>query len=393
MIMKKSMILAAVAALALAACTKVETYQNTTDENVISFGVYTGRSADTKATYGEITSVSDLQSSADGFGVFAYYTKENNWASTDKPDFMYNQQVVYNASADAAKYPSKWQYSPLKYWPNGQNSTEYTAAATSADKLSFFAYAPYSAVSGTPTEGITALSANNAAGAPTVTFTVPAAHNQQIDLLYATPIKDQTKQALSGRVAFAFHHALMQINFKVQAVVDAAAPTTSALGSETKIILTDLKIESTLATTGKLNLNDGTWSNTSGTSTIDYNASDFTTTTVTVGSTDYVGFNVTETATAVGGNSNMVIPGTVAAGDYKVVATYYVITTDSKLENGASVVQNVISKVSTASTTFDAGKKYTILVKLGLNSVDFNVTSVDTWTAADGTPIDLPLNS
>ena len=243
-------------------------------------------------------------------------------------------------------------------------------------------------------QGITDMSANNATGVPTVTFTVPTAHDQQIDLMYATPIKDQTKQSLSGRVAFAFHHALTQVNFQVQAVVDATSPTTSALSSDTKIILTNLQISSSLATNGTMSLEDGSWTGTSGSSTIAYTASDFTTTaTVTVSGTKYAGFNVTETATALGGNSNMAIPGTVASGAYTVTATYYVITTDSKLSSGYSVVQNVIKSVSTSEFTFAAGKKYTILVKLGLNSMDFDVTSVENWTTESGTAVDLPANN
>ena len=88
--MKKFMTLAAIAALALTACAKFETEKVVEDEPV-AFGVYAGNAA-TKATYGDITTDS-LKTSADGFGVFGYYTLNNAWTASDKPNFMYNQQV------------------------------------------------------------------------------------------------------------------------------------------------------------------------------------------------------------------------------------------------------------------------------------------------------------
>ena len=134
------MIIAATAAVVLSACAKIETpVQNTLDDEAISFGVYAGRTAATKATYGDITTA-NLKTSTDGFSVFSYYTKNVDWATTDKPNFMYNQQVKYNDSANTTLYPSKWVYTPLKYWPNGQNSTA-VETGTIVDKLSFFAYA------------------------------------------------------------------------------------------------------------------------------------------------------------------------------------------------------------------------------------------------------------
>jgi hypothetical protein len=57
---------------------------------------------------------------------------------------MYNQYIEWNSS------PARWEYSPVKYWPNGidaanaANSPSNTAVQeTGEQKLSFFAYAPY----------------------------------------------------------------------------------------------------------------------------------------------------------------------------------------------------------------------------------------------------------
>ena len=399
--MKKYLVIAAAAAVVLGACAKVETVQNTRDENVVTFGVYAGNTAVTRATYGDITTA-NLQTSTDGFGVFAYYTQANDWASTDTPNFMYNQQVKYNSSANTTLYPAKWEYTPLKYWPNGQNSTT-VETGTFADKLSFYAYAPHIATVNTVPaagQGITAMSANNAGGAPTVTFTVPSKAEEQIDLLWATPVLNQTHKALNGKVAFTFSHALTKLNFQAQAVVDAVNPTTANLGAETTIILESLEIKADGTKTGTLTLDSATpatpnWSAPSGETVVTYNEDSFASKS-TVGPTgnQKTGFVVTETATDLNATiSPMIIPATIASGKFVITANYWVLTADAALAGGYSVVQQVIKKTSDAAVTFAAGKKYTIVVRLGLNSVDFDVTEVTAWTAETGTPVDLPINT
>ena len=63
----------------------------------------------------------------DGFGVFAYYTGVNGYGDYDWFDggsitkiaanFMFNQQVKWNNSL-GNDYITKWEYAPIKYWPN-----------------------------------------------------------------------------------------------------------------------------------------------------------------------------------------------------------------------------------------------------------------------------------
>lgn len=391
--MKKIMTLAAVAALVFSACAKFEPTSVVAEDEPVAFGVYAGNAA-TKATYGDITT-DNLKTSADGFGVFAYYTLHNVWSASATPNFMYNQQVKYNASANTTLYPQKWEYTPLKYWPNGQNET-VVEAGTVNDKVSFFAYAPHIATANVNTvpaagQGITAMSANTATGAPTITFTVPAKPEEQIDLLWATPIKDQTKQSITGTVAFTFHHALAKLNVKVQAVVDALAPTTSNLDSNTKIILESLELKADGTKTGTLSLNDGTWSSKSGETDVTYNSSSFSSTTTVNGKT---GFNVTESATALNTVTPMIIPGDIASGKFVIIANYWVITEDSALNGGFSTVQNKIKKTSTAAIEFKGGKAYDVLAKLGLTNTSFTVTEVETWGNGDpDQEVDLPVNT
>ena len=117
-----------------------------------------GRTATTRAgAVGAMTNES-LKNATAGFGVFGYYSGTetmatwSSWdgtnatpaASTKAPNFMYNQEVTWSTSSPA----EKWNYSPVKYWPNGidlANSTTPSNTATEANPqyLSFFAYAPY----------------------------------------------------------------------------------------------------------------------------------------------------------------------------------------------------------------------------------------------------------
>lgn len=146
--MKKSIILAAVAALVLAGCSKNETFVKVTDQEAVSFGAYSGRTV-TKAGPAVDMNLDSLKQH--GFGVFATYTgtdafedAANDAGATN--DFMNNQQVTFDGAA--------WTYAPVKYWPNPTNGQD-------ADKqhISFFAYAPYAEPTGAADEiGITGFS-------------------------------------------------------------------------------------------------------------------------------------------------------------------------------------------------------------------------------------------
>ena len=387
--MKKLLFIAATAAAVLVSCTKTELVRPVNEGDPISFGVYAGRTADTRATYGDITTA-NLKTSTDGFGVFSYYTQNDDWAATATPNFMYNQQVKYNDGANMTLYPAKWVYTPLKYWPNGQNSTA-VEAGTYVDKLSFFAYAPHYATFGT--EGVTDISSNATAGVPQISFTVPAKAEEQVDLLWANPVLNLTKKSLTGTVNFNFKHALAKLNVKVQAVVDAVNPTTANLDAETKIILESLEIKANGTKSGKLSIGSGNavpnWSDLSGETVVTYTKDSFTATTVNTKE----GFDVTEAATWLNeACSPMIIPATIAAGDFVITANYWVTTNDTALADGYSMVQQVIKKTSTSAVTFEAGKKYTVLVCLGLTNISFDVTEVAAWEDAVGPAVDLPVN-
>lgn len=294
--MKKFKLFAAsLGLMTLAACSNTddvfngaeELAQAQLDENAIKFGTYLGQSTQTRAGYeGSInTDVLKDAGKANGFGVFAYYTNANTYAqyqkagaslymdestrtfTTNSANFMYNQQVTWNST--------EWKYEPIKYWPNEFNNsdvddqdndgnsnpawggTQYNGTLGNGGNVSFFAYAPYVAVTantgiptGATTDGITAMTANDATGDPKITYKM-AADGDVVDLLWGTldgtntnvnnagnlgvtgtstssaPVNagqyvnellapyttnaDLTKQRTDGKVGFAFKHALAKI--------------------------------------------------------------------------------------------------------------------------------------------------------------------------------------
>jgi len=167
---------AAIAALTLTACADQDEFnqndvQTAAVENApgaIQFGTYLGENGTTRAwdatstntLYGKSYSggiITTLGSATPQtrslydaeFGVFAYQTGAANWEN-DKyaAKFMYNQYIQSIMDGSTFK---RWDYSPAKYWPNGidkanaDNDPSNTAVESGIQKLSFFAYAPYTA--------------------------------------------------------------------------------------------------------------------------------------------------------------------------------------------------------------------------------------------------------
>jgi len=184
--------------LLLGACIGEEGANELPQENIpISFlgDVLVTRSVKEYATTGDLQNI----------GVFAYFSHGNFNEGTATPNFMYNQLV--------AKQPDgTWSYNPVKFWPD--NST--------ADKISFFAYAPY-----TDATGNSYLSFQNketASGFPVLSYTVPEAENDQIDFLAATPILNQN----NGNVSFKLRHTLTKINVYVKSNDDTAGKSVTS---------------------------------------------------------------------------------------------------------------------------------------------------------------------
>ena len=277
--MKKSYLILAAAAI-FAACSsddganapeKQEAY--TTGEVPVAFDAYVNRGTTRAGDAGELitknASAPQIDLETKGFGVFAYYTDNQPYSETSTPNFMYNTKV----STDS------WTYSPVKYWPN-----EFGTGAISdgEDRLTFFAYAPYVAVTpetGLVTEagttGIMALTRNTATGDPYVkyyadfnpaksvdlcwgvaadifssTVTGPTANNIAKGKTFVDVIKPKTE----SKIKFDFKHALAALNVTIDADVDVVSHADGELNNQTKIWVRSVSFTG-FTDKGMLNLN------------------------------------------------------------------------------------------------------------------------------------------
>lgn len=414
-------LLAASALLVLMAC-------SSTDESVkddlknaepqpVNFGTYVNQGVTRAGATGDISTPA-LLGTANGFGVFAYYTNDLEYSGTTIPNFMYNQQVT---SIDG----TTWTYTPIKYWPNEYGST---AESNDIDKVSFFAYAPYVAVNtstgqvtGDNTFGITALTRNNATGDPMVKYIAnTTSTGGSVDLLWGVntagkPFTDKVRTATDDdKITFNFKHALAKLT--------ATVKTDVSIDAKSKVYVRSITITG-FASKGMLNLNNITadqplW--------LGYDGTDLSFEGLTFndgrkdgreGTADGTQANeknqclnpviiqnssatngVTATAVNLFANTPYIIPsGGSEAVDITIV--YDVETQDgnlsTKLSDGTtagSSIENRITKTAVfgATTGFEAGKEYTLNLILGMKKVEFSAT-VGGWTAVlPGTDSNLP---
>lgn len=336
--------LAALAALTFASCSSesVEDFlgggNQASQQVAIGFDGYLGRSAvDTRGTVSDLPAI---QTKDVGFGVFGNYTASGSDVSYGSGLFK-NQHVTYKTSNNI----SKWEYTPVKYWPT-------------AGHIDFLAYAPYDeqkTLSGTKFD-----------------FTVSNNVADQIDLLWANAA-NQTKANNSGKnkVEFTFKHALAKIGYSV---------TSTNNDTQTTITVKSIKLvgsadgqTNAFYTKGTIDLskdnNDANdlWTNTDDTKqNFDWLSKDKTLSTDKYESPDYL----------------FVIPqdfsGTTTDQLYVVVE--YTVTTD-----GSAITNTVSKKIS---RKFLQGKAYMINLTIGLTPIEFNA-EVSSWTDDNSENIDL----
>ena len=260
----------------------------------VGFEAYQSRSV-TRAGFTGVLNLDNLKkSSADGggFGVFGYYTDNNEYDPQSIPNFMYNQLVEWQTDGSSGY----WKYDPVKYWPNEYGNN---ASSDDQDKVSFFAYAPYVKVnpnSGKVTDtnnnkgGIVALSRNSANGDPLVKYIASFNSSEIVDLCWGVKGDDASwaltqggSQALPAgmpwlnverpydakaqtvpvsttaqRVKFTFLHALAKLNVKIDVDPDITVhDATTELDKKTKVYVRSVTF-SGIATKGSLNLNNST---------------------------------------------------------------------------------------------------------------------------------------
>ena len=405
------------------------------DPEAVNFSIYVNRGLQTKAGWGGVLTLDDLkdETKANGFGVFAYYGNGALYNETSKPDFMYDQQVTYNTTNNV------WDYNPVKYWPN-----EFGEAASSeaADRLTFFAYAPFAdvtpstgVVTGDATTGIIGMSRNISAGDPVVMYSSSLTPGAGVDLCWGVaaeaftssvdgdnnsvasgyPFLNVIKPKTGDHLKFEFNHALAQLNVQIDADIDEVAAD-----GKTKIYVRSVTFNG-FSMRGSLNLNSNTtdgpmWYDISGTGKLKREP-----VTVYDGRTD--GMEGVETATDMSekpANLNPVIVQDKPYGDAQLSAgvtatavnlfngaadapvmviptpgvpvtvtiVYDVETEDNRLtgylSDGVTHGSRVENKITKNITTtqgnmiLSAGKKYVVKLHLGLTSVKFDA-DVAVW--------------
>ena len=414
-------LLAASALLVLMAC-------SSTDESIkddlknaeplpVNFGTYVNQSVTRAGTAGDITTTA-LLGTAGGFGVFGYYSDNVEYSGNQIPNFMYNQAMT---STDG----TTWTYSPIKYWPNEFGSS---AISEGIDKLSFFAYAPYVAVTPSTglvtestTDNITQLTRNTATGDPMVKYIVNSS-GAGVDLLWGVnssglPYLNQSRTAgttIDDKITFTFKHALAKLT--------ATIATDNSIDANSKVYVRSITITG-FASKGMLNLNNITpnqplW--------LSYDGGEPTYEGMTFndgrndgreGTADGAQANeknqllnstIIQTNTATGGVTNSaanlfsttdlyVIPSG-GTENVDVTIVYDVETEDAKLSTKlsdgstpGSSIENRITKTAVfgASTGFVAGNAYTINITLGMKQVKLDA-SVATWGTGSSASPTLP---
>ena len=283
--MKKIYIFAAAAAL-FAACSSNEELtlndqpQAPTEAGTVGFDAYMQRSVTRSGTAGDLTT--EVMKAGNGFGVFGYYTDNNDYDQLAIPNFMWNQQVTAHFESTDFKY---WEYSPIKYWPN-----EYGANAVSDDndKVSFFAYAPYIPVASDgkapdQTYGITGMTRNITAGDPIIKYIGSFDATKAVDLCWGVCQQSDWQVIQNGeaqefalgkpwlnvqrpasaealgentgqKLKFQFLHALAKMQIDVDAFVDGY-DNTENLNDQTKIWIRSVRFTG-FTMKGALNLNN-----------------------------------------------------------------------------------------------------------------------------------------
>lgn len=265
----KKYLMAFVAIATLSSCSQQEEFfsggtQSPLDENVVTFGTYLGQALQTRATS---IGTEELKAGP-GFGVFAYYTEEADFAeNTFIPDFMRNQKVAWNGS--------EWFYTPLKYWPSNDDH-----------KISFFAYAPYVAEADAVNNSITSLPEMGTKledgtvtkpSDPVIGFTLNPDYKKQTDLLYndAEFTTDVVKPTIDQKVQFKFKHALSRVGFKAMVIIDEVADKEDgsvsgdgsnhkdiSLGAGSTVTINSIAFKAkNVSKSGSLHLNTGKWDN------------------------------------------------------------------------------------------------------------------------------------
>lgn len=354
--MKKSLLFAALAVVAMASCTKNEISQSTRTNEITFTTPVLARHTKSQ----EI--VDNRYPTTASFNVYAWYNSETAFDASKASAYMTDVKVDYDgADFDASSEGvGAWVPSSKKYyWPK-------------QGVLSFDAYSPNGLV-GT-------VSATAAEGIKVVGHTVNTTLSSQQDFLYATRTLDKTSSTGTNNtydgVDIAFKHAL--------AVVKFTAKTRDDYSGTTTIKIKDIKIQS-INNVGTFEQKESTskpgWSDQTG--TVEYVA--------LTSDNDAASVKITSSSTDVAGCSTVIVlPQVFEASKQKLHIEYYMTTdaTDAKPLLQKADLDFYNTNALADNNKWEMGKRYTYNIVIGLDAIYF-APSVTNWVDVTGTGIDI----
>ena len=374
----KSLFLLTIAMLALAACSENEiTEQNPEVNKPIGFDTYA--SVQTRSEERGIAALKYY-----GIGVMAYQTTGAYSTTGAKSEIMNNQRVEWDNTN------SKWKYDPVKFWPVGTD-----------EKVSFFAYSPYTSASDADLYNITPASAD-ASNNPKINYTLKDQSRILIDLLVSDPAASNcvTTDLTSGTVKFKFIHPLTRVDMVAKTGTDISQNT------DTKVFITGVSLihSSKLNKKGTLDIKTLTWAN----NTTDYLASPYAleeyygggqgTGILDLTAANFAGYTTPSIDISAGGTtptplfykdandtSNnqflFLLPvsndtGTANAGDVKVKIAYDIVNKTGASTHAKSSVEK---EVNLPAGVLKKGTAYKFTFTIGLNAISFDVATDMGW--------------
>ena len=408
----------------------------------VGFAAYLSRSVTRAGVGGILTSDgtgSTVSLQEQGFGVFAYYTDLKKYDQTYVPNFMYNTHVTYSGVTNTWGY-TPVMYWPNEYGSNAQSDDEDKVTFFAYAPYAAHESAAAGSVTGDATVGITGFSRNTTVGDPIVKYIASFDPAESVDLCWGVVGTTETSwnriqgtaQTMTAgkpwvdvehpqgvtdqKLKFTFKHALSQLNVQIDADVDATAHSDggTALDASTRIYVRSISFTG-IALQGALNLNnqkadEALWLDYSGTTDLPYGqsvtihdgrrdgregaenaAADNETpsglNSAIVQNNAFTGGVTTTLQNAFGDGSSLTTPVCVIpTGEAMTVTIVYDVETlnpnlpgyiSDGLRHGVSI-ENKITKTVGFDGGLKCGKKYTLKLHLGMNSVKFDA-SVDAW--------------
>ena len=403
--MKKYFIIAAAALVALAACTKSELDQTSKEARVINFNTVANKATKAETFYGPLSGTTYTYNAND-FGVFAWYLASGDWNTAAAN----SSAVAYMGAGSPLATPVKvsfndtkdiWVPSSTYYWPL-------------QGKLTFIAYAPYSAATATfSNAGVLTLSG----------FTVAHTVAQQYDLLYSSIAanktandsyyvddeegteNDKNSEDAEGDkgVNIKFKHALAQVVFKAKAHADVYS---AGLSFKVNSITVNAANAGTMTVTNPVDAgvaaNITTWALAEPLSKDNFlvNTTAFPSATVAVEETIGENFLKNDFTTGEIGDPLLMIPLKESAADAsdafdETDPTMTIVYTLYRRIDAQALGQKSVTvhfkNVDGTVTEWLAGKKYVYELTIDLDKIYFNPTVTD-WVDGETQGVNVPAN-